>query len=113
MKREEFDKLVEERINKIRETLIIKGKEYQRNDDVLHNFNRASSITGEVREKLMWGFALKHLVSFMDILDDCEKSKFPSIETLEEKIGDLINYLILEEAAIKEKIKLSEHGNKE
>ena len=106
MKREEFDKIVENRINKIRETLVTKGVEYQRNDDVLHNFNRGAEISGETREKVMWGFALKHLVSFMDILDDCEMNNYPSVELLEEKIMDLINYLILEEASIKEKIKI-------
>ena len=113
MNREEFDKIIEERINKIREVLLSKGKEYQRNDNVFHNFERGSNITGNSREKVMWGFALKHLISFMDILDDCEKYKYPSIELLEEKVGDIINYLILEEASIKEQIKINMYGNKE
>ena len=109
MNRKDFDKIVEERINKIRESLVVKGKEYQRGDNIFHNFERGSSITGNSREQVMWGFALKHLISFMDILDDCEKYNYPSIELLEEKIGDIINYYILMEASIKERI----YANKE
>ncbi len=104
----EFDKIVEERCNKIKEILILKGKEYATDTDRLHNFNRASIISQQSREKALWGFALKHYVSYIDILDNVEKGKLPSIELLDEKIGDLINYLILCEICIKEKIKLEE-----
>jgi hypothetical protein len=39
------------------------------------------------------------------MLDDMDKGKFPKTEIVDEKIGDLINYLILCEASIKDKIK--------
>lgn len=110
MKRVDFDKIVEERINKIRESLIIKGKEYQRGDNVFHNFEIASDVSGNSRESVMWMYCLKHFVSFMDILNDCEDENYPSIGHLEEKVGDIINYYILMEASIKERIN---HGNKE
>ncbi len=104
MTEEQFDKLVANRLNAIRQTLIIKGKEYRRNNDPLHNFNVAAQLGNTTREKALWGFALKHYVSFMDILNDIEKNNLPTEELISEKIGDLINYLILCEASIKDKI---------
>ena len=44
------------------------------------------------------------------MLDDIDAGKFPNIEAVDEKIGDLINYLILCEASIKDKIK-EDYGN--
>lgn len=105
-----FDEVLEDRLRAIRLSLLIKGKEYRRNGDPLHNFNRGAKLSGQSREKVLWGFALKHHVSFLDMLDDMDKGKFPSEEIVNEKIGDLINYLILCEASIKDKIK-EEHGN--
>ena len=101
---EEFDKIVQERTEKTVATLIEKGKEYRRNNDPMHNFNVAAKLGNTTREKALWGFALKHYVSFMDMLDDIEKGVLPKTELVDEKIGDLINYLILCEASIKDKI---------
>lgn len=105
-----FDEVLENRLQAIRLSLLIKGKEYRRNNDPLHNFNRGAKLSGQSREKVLWGFALKHHVSFLDMLDDMDVGKFPKIETVDEKIGDLINYLILCEASIKDKIK-EDYGN--
>jgi hypothetical protein len=104
MTEQEFDALVEKRLDLTREVLIIKAKEYRRNSDPLHNFNMASKLNNTTREKALWGFATKHLVSFLDMLDDIEKNKLPKKEYVEEKIGDLINYLILCEASIKDRM---------
>jgi hypothetical protein len=100
-----FDEVLESRLRAIRLSLLIKGKEYRRNNDPLHNFNRGAKLSGQSREKVLWGFALKHHVSFLDMLDDMDNGKLPKEETVNEKIGDLINYLILCEASIKGKIK--------
>lgn len=110
MEVEHFDQVLEERLKKIRMSLLIKGKEYRRNNDPLHNFNRGAKLSGQSREKVLWGFALKHQISFLDILDDIDAGKFPTVETVDEKIGDLINYLILCEASIKDKIQ-DNYGN--
>jgi hypothetical protein len=40
----------------------------------------------------------------MDILDNMELGKLPSEAMVDEKIGDLINYLVLVEASIKDKL---------
>lgn len=102
---QQFDELVLARLNKITTTLIEKGKEYRRNNDPLHNFRIAAKVNNTTQEKALWGFAVKHYVSFLDILNDIEKGFLPKEKVVDEKIGDLINYLILCEASIKEKIK--------
>lgn len=104
----EFDELVVKRTQQIEKTLVTKGKEYRRNNDPLHNFNVAAQVNNTTREKALWGFAVKHYVSFLDILNDIEKGILPKEEVINEKIGDLINYLILAEASIKDKIKQNE-----
>ena len=104
MTKEVFNGIVQNRLDKIQSTLISKGKEYQRNADVLHNFEKAAKMGNTTREKALWGFALKHYVSFMDILDDLEKGEPVHLDLVEEKIGDLINYLILAEASIKDRV---------
>lgn len=104
MSEQDFDTLVQQRIQKINNTLIEKGKEYRRNNDPLHNFRIAAKVQNTTEEKALWGFAVKHYVSFLDILNDIEKGFIPKAEVVDEKIGDLINYLVLCEASIKEKI---------
>ena len=86
-------------------TLIEKGKEYRRNNDPLHNFRVAAKVGNTTEEKALWGFATKHYVSFLDMLNDIEQGVLPTESYVDEKIGDLINYLILCEASIKEKLK--------
>lgn len=104
MKSEIFDNVVEARIMKIKQTLTIKAKEYARNDNRMHNFDRSASISGLIREKALWMFMVKHLVSVLDLIDDIEKGKLPKEEVLDEKIGDIINYFILLEASITDRI---------
>jgi hypothetical protein len=104
MSEEQFDALVHDRTVMIKRTLVQKGKEYRRNNDPLHNFRVAAKVGNTTEEKALWGFATKHYVSFLDMLNDIEQGKFPAEAYVDEKIGDLINYLILCEASIKEKI---------
>lgn len=99
----EFSALLHRRLELIENVLGEKAKEYVRNGDRLHNFRRAAEISGLTKEEVLWnGFALKHLTSVFDIVDDIKKGKLPSKELADEKIGDLINYLILLEACIED-----------
>jgi hypothetical protein len=111
MNTKKFDEILKSRIYKIEQILGVKAKEYSRNGDRLHNFNTASNITGKPREEVLWnGFALKHLVSVNDIVSDLNESKLPTKELVDEKIGDLINYLILLEACLIETIENEQLG---
>ena len=52
---------------------------------------------------------LKHRVSLMDIVDDLEKGILPSQKTLDDKMDDLHNYLLLLEGLIVERMD-ARHG---
>jgi hypothetical protein len=106
MKTIDFDKVIEHRLSECKRILIEKAKEYAKgDDDRMWNFNKAAQITGECREKALFGFFLKHLVSIMDIVDDMNKNPnyIPSKLLTEEKITDSLNYLLLLEASIEDK----------
>ena len=97
----QFEIVLQERIKKIQETLVEKAKQYQRNDDRYHNFRKAAASTGKPPEQCLWGFCLKHIVALDDYINDLPDKRMPQ-EQWDEKIGDIINYLILLEAMTKE-----------
>jgi hypothetical protein len=102
MNQEQFDSVLQKRLDAIRNTLASKGKEYGKTDR-LHNFIRASDIIREPREKCLRGMMLKHIVSVLDIIENWQEEKV-SVAMIDEKIGDNIVYLILLEAMLKEDI---------
>lgn len=99
-----FSEIIEERVKKIKNTLDIKGKEYANTEDRLHNFKQAALFMGTIPEKSLWGFNAKHIISIQDMLNDLSSGIINPVEKWEEKIGDAINYMILLEALIKERI---------
>jgi len=97
-----FDAVIETRVMLIKETLQSKVKEYASEKSRFQNFVDAGRMKNETPEKALYGIAVKHFVSVKKIVDDIEsKGKYPSIEILNEKIGDSINYHILLEGLIK------------
>lgn len=108
MNNKDFYELVERRKQKITEVLIEKGKEYSTDNNKLHNFDKAARMRNISRERALDGMLLKHLVSVDDIIDNIDKGILPSRKLLDEKIGDCINYYILLEASIIDKINKSE-----
>ena len=104
MTEKRFDEVVDVFLNSIRETLIVKSKEYRRNNNIFHNFDEGSKRSGLIREKVLDGFLLKHEISIADITNDLEKGILPKISTLDEKFGDNVIYLILKMASIIDKI---------
>jgi uncharacterized protein YqfB (UPF0267 family) len=96
MKIDEFNKVVEEQIKSIKSTLVKKAKEYATDDDRLHNFNLAGVLLDCSSVFALAGMMTKHTVSVYDIIRQYNKLGItPTNELLNEKIGDLINYLIL------------------
>ena len=101
-----FDEVVKQVTTSIEEVLTIKAKEYRRNDNAMHNFDIgvARSNGKKTREEVIYGMAEKHNISICDIREDIKNGKLPSLETIDEKFIDAINYLILEKASIIDKI---------
>ena len=94
MQQQDFNEMLEERIRKIRETLEKKGDEYGTSDR-LHNFKVAGQIGNTSPQAALWGMSMKHLVSITDMIKGHLENNRGNVD---EKIGDMINYLILLEA---------------
>lgn len=104
----DFDKEVESVLQQVRDILVIKGKEYRRNDNPFHNFDVGARIKNISREKVLDGMLLKHEISISDMTNDLDEYKLPSRETLNEKFIDNIVYLILKKASILDRIIIME-----
>lgn len=102
MKIEEFNRIVDARTKKIKAVLVQKAKEYAQDNDRLHNFKVAARIKGSTQQQALWDFAVKHLVSIIDLI---EGRLEPTEAIVNEKVGDMINYLILLEAVFAEERK--------
>ena len=102
MTREDFSRRVEKRIDLVRQTLLTKHKEYAKDDNVFRNFDEAAGGLSlhSTSAEVLWSYMTKHLVSIKDIVSD----NVPvDNAVVSEKIGDVINYLILLEAMLNEK----------
>ena len=96
---DKFEELLQNRIEKIKTVLGKKADEYAQNGDRLFNFRQAARINGIPMTESLWGMGTKHLVSVQDLIyGRLENTK----EMADEKIGDMINYLILLEAVLTE-----------
>ena len=102
MNNEQFVEIVNARCDSIKAVLANKAKEYAADDDRLHNFKRAALIGRTNPSRALFGMMNKHLVSVLDIFDDIDRGILPSEAMVDEKFGDLINYLILELGVIAE-----------
>lgn len=100
-----FDEVVQETIQSCLSTLVDKGREYRRDGNPFHNFEKGMRFDAQKsREEIIWGFALKHFISVQDMREDVKKGNYPKLEVINEKYGDLINYLLIEKASIVDKI---------
>jgi len=105
----EFDSIVEERVSKIISTLADKDAEYESENDRLHNFKKAGEILEITPEEALMGMQAKHIVSVLDLVGVINDLKEDEIldttkEYVSKKIGDTINYFILLEALIYERL---------
>lgn len=108
MTTQDFDKVIQRRLDLINTVMRAKNKEYANDSDKFHNFKASTGISfHSAPEKIAWEFMTKHLQSIKDILDHVEVggyNGYPTEALVEEKIGDAINYLILIEGMLKERI---------
>ena len=104
MNNENFENAIKRHISIIEGNLLNKAKEYASDVDRLHNFTQGARIENQTTERVIWGIALKHLISVKDIISDIEKGKIPSQQFLDEKLGDWSTYMALLYASIQDKI---------
>jgi len=102
---QEFDVIVTKRIENIKKVLASKGQEYG-SADRLYNIKRAYAIERSTPQKALCGMLLKHLGSVLDLVE----GKLEATEAMvNEKVGDMINYLILLEAIFEEQREIERH----
>ena len=98
MTEQEFDKVVEDRLETIKQTILIKGKEYRREGNPFHNFDKAGEMFNIHPIKALEGMRAKHDVSIQDIFNDVANGKVVDPTVFTEKLGDRIVYDIIAEA---------------
>lgn len=99
MNAEEFEEIFETVIDRIRNTLVVKAREYANDGDRMRNFKLSSQILRGTPEQALLGFETKHLVSVIDMIESGE----PYPEALwDEKIGDTLVYFLLLRALVVE-----------
>lgn len=104
----DFAYTVDEQFSLSKNVLLNKNKEYATTDDVFENFNIAGRIDDVTPEQALWGMYLKHLVSVRKIVKDLDNNILPSMELLNEKFTDSINYHLLLKGMLIERIENNE-----
>jgi hypothetical protein len=99
----EFDTLLHDRLDSIISVLSRKRDEYQRGEDYLHAFKRGATLYRETPERYCLNLLGKHFISLIDLVQDLDSGKVANPAVWDEKIGDVINYLILLEALTHER----------
>ncbi len=95
-----FDAILDRRMKETMKVLASKGGEYATGDR-LHNFKATAAMLGQSPEMALMGFLAKHITSVIDIPN---RGRSFTRETIDEKIGDCINYLCLLEALLIEQL---------
>jgi len=109
MRREDFNILLKERVNEIEQKLTSKREEYATAEDVFSAFKKATGLSfHDCPEQLAWEYMTKHLQSIKDMIQHVSidgYNGYPEKELLREKFGDAINYLLLIELMMVERIR--------
>lgn len=101
---ESFDEVIENTLEQIKEKLLVKGKEYRRNNNPYHNFETGARKKNISREKALDGMLLKHEISIEDMTNDLDNGILPTIEAVNEKFDDNIIYLLIKKAMMIDRI---------
>lgn len=101
MNTNDFNKIIDSRIQKCLDVLCKKADEYATLDR-LHNFKVAAELQGCTPIRALGGMMCKHTVSVYDLINEFEEGADIPLELWEEKIGDSINYLLLLTALVHE-----------
>jgi len=103
---QEFESVIVNTLEHLKELLAVKGKEYRRNNNPYHNFERGAEMTDLTREEVLQGFLRKHLISVEDMRNDSKNGGHQSVEKINEKYNDILVYFLIEKAMMLENAKL-------
>jgi len=81
---------------RLAELLLIKGKEYRRNNDPYHNFNEGAKLLNVRPMHVLNFFRLKHIISIADLHKDLEQGLKVSEAQVNEKYDDILVYTLIE-----------------
>lgn len=99
MKPEEFEVFEKEILERVRQNLVSKAnRDYGVADDKLFNFHSAAPILGSP-ETVCLSYATKH---YMSIAKYVQEKKIVSKELALEKVGDMITYMVIMYALMRE-----------
>lgn len=102
---QQFEAIIANTIHELQELLLIKGKEYRRDNNPYHNFEMGAIIEQKTREEILQGFLLKHLISVKDMRNDLKQGILPSEDKVNEKYNDILIYFMIEKAMMIENCK--------
>jgi len=102
MKPQVFNQLVKETFKNATEVLSQKAKTYATKDDRLDNFKQAALLSRKTPVDALKGMVDKHIVALSDFVYAYSRGLEVPAEEWEEKIGDIINYMVLLRAMLKE-----------
>jgi len=107
MNRKDFFNYVDFVKERTSNVLQAKGDEYSYNLGAFENFEEGVSIgLANTREAIAWGYVTKHIQSVRALIREVDSGKEDHLtdKLIDEKFGDVINYMILIEAMLKEKV---------
>lgn len=87
-----FNGVVEEQLDRIRNVLVKKAAEYNLDDDRLSVFKHAAALLENTPEQALLSFACKHIISIVDMVNS---KQVYSEELWHEKVTDLMCYSVL------------------
>lgn len=102
---QEFEDVITKTLQEIQTLFLVKGKEYRRNNNPYHNFERGAEMTAFTREEILQGFLRKHLISVEDMRNDSYLGIHSAEEKINEKYNDILVYFIIEKAMMLENAK--------
>lgn len=106
MKHDVFNEVVSVRLVKCRNVLCAKAAEYVTDEDRLSNFKQAAGLQSVSPEQALFGMVAKHMVALGDFCQRVTAGREVPYEMWDEKIGDIINYMLLLDAIVQENKKI-------
>ena len=104
MKNDEFNRIMQKRIDQVTSTMTTKSAEYTRTDR-LENLKKIASLCQMTTEKATFTLVAKHIVALNEFIEDLDRGTVQPADRWDEKIGDVIAYMLLLDAAVAERLK--------